>query len=145
MSKTTTATLDINTVTVSGLPPSPVPKPHTVIVSGQNFAVLQQVTHLCRAGYTVDENVPIWTSPETGMMSISLVIGSPEQFFIDAANETLKDAQAAQDARWLREVNAAAAKQIEAEKQAQREAKRAALIATHEAALKAMQAELDAM
>lgn len=145
MTKTTAAVLDINTVAVSGLPPSSVPKPITVIVSGPSYSVLQQLTHLCRAGYTYDSTVPVFTSPESGMMSISLVMGSPEQAFVDQANDNLQNAQAAQDSRYYRDVQQAAAKQIEAEKQAQREAKRAALVATHEAALKAMQDELDAM
>jgi hypothetical protein len=143
--KNTAATLDINTVTVSGVPPSPVPKPNTAQVSGSSFGVLQQVVHLCRAGYTVDTNVAVFTNPETGMMSISMVIGSPEQAFIDAANETLKDAQAAQDARYYRDVEHAAKRQIEAAERAKKDAKKAELLAAHEAALKAMQAELDAM
>jgi hypothetical protein len=149
MTKNTTATLDVSTiaapVTVSGLPPSPVPKPNIVQVSGTTIPVLQQVAHLCRQGYVPDANLPIFFNAETGAMSISMVIGSPEQAYIDLAHEKLGDAQAAQDSNYRRDVEAAARRQIEAEKQAERDAKRAALVAAHEAALKAMQEEIDAL
>lgn len=151
MTKSTTAVLDVTTVSapapanVSGLPPSPVPKPMTVLVSGFSMSVLQQVTHLCRAGYTVDVNVPLFTSPETGMMAVAMVIGSPEQIYVDAAIENLKDAQAAQEARYYRDVQQAAAKQIEDAEKAKKAAKKAELVAAHEAAMKQLQDEIAAL
>lgn len=148
MTKNTTATLDVSTiavpVTVSGLPPSPVPKPNMVQVSGTTISVLQQVAHLCRQGYVPDA-LPVFFNPETGAMSITLVIGSPEQAFINLAHEKLGDAQAVQDIAYQRDVEAAAKRQIEAAEQAKKDAKKAELVAAREAALKAMQAEIDAL
>lgn len=149
MTKNTTATLDVSTiaapVTVSGLPPSSVPKPHTASVSGSSIQVLQQVAHLCRLGYVPDINVPIFFNAESGSMSISLVIGSPEQAYIDLAHEKLADAQSAQEARYFRDIEAAAARQVAAAEKAKREAKIAELVAAQAAALKAMQQEIDAL
>lgn len=143
--KTNAAKLDTATVIVSGLPQSPVPKPHTVQVSGISIPVLQQLAHLCRAGYVPDVNVPIFFNPESGSMSISLVIGSPEQAYVDLAHEKLGDAQAAQAAAYHRDVEAAAARLIADAEQAKRDAQRAELLAAHAAAVAKLDADLAAV
>jgi hypothetical protein len=135
------AKLDSTTVITTGLPASK-PKPAVVIVTGPCIPAMQQVSQLVRMGYVPDSNLPLDFFGHTGAMSITMIVGSPDQDAIDAASQTLDDARAMEAAHFAREVEKAAARQIAAAAEVAAAARRAELIAEQRAALAKLEAEL---
>lgn len=119
-------------------------KPYMVQVFGPTTLAMQEVAVHIRAGYTPCIHTPIEIFPAAGTISLTLVLGSPEQAFVEAAARTSADAVAIEQARYNRDVEQAAERMIEAKARAVAEAKRAAMIAEQKAALLALEEKLAA-
>lgn len=120
------------------------PKPYSVNVFGPVTTAMQRAAVLIRAGYIPCIDSPIKIFAEAGTISMTLVVGSPDQAFVEAAAADTADAVAREQAQYARDVELAASRQIEAAKLADKEARRAAMIAQHAAALAKLTSEFDA-
>ena len=76
-----------------------------------------------------------------GAMSITLIRGSPDQMYIDLANEKMADAAAAEANRYLADVRRAAEVMVANEKAKAEAAIKAKAIEEHRVALAKMEAE----
>jgi len=119
---------------------TPAAKPYAVTVFGPTTLALQEVAAHVRNGYVPDINTPVQIFGAAGTISIVLVLGNPDQAFIERAAVTTSDAVAQEEARFKRLVEEAAQRQIEATARAEKEARRTKLIAEQRAALAALEA-----
>lgn len=138
MTKTTTK-LAVDTI-VDASAPAAAQKPYAVNVFGPTTVALQKAAVLIRQGYTPCLDTPVEIFHAAGTISMTLVIGSPEQAFVEAAAVDTADAAAREQARYDHLVEQAAARQIEQAAQAEKAAKRAKLITEQRAALAALEA-----
>lgn len=120
--------------------PAHVAKPSTITVFGPTTLALQEIAAHVRNGYVPDINSAAEIFSAAGTISVVLVLGNPDQAFIERAAVTAADAVAMEQARFNRLVEEAAARQVEAAAKAEKEAKRAKLIAEQRAALAALEA-----
>lgn len=120
--------------------PAAAQKPYCLTVHGPTTLALQEVAAHIRNGYVPDINTAISIFGAAGTIEIALVLGSPDQAFIDRAAVTTADAIAMEQAKYKRDVEQAAARLVEQAAQAEKAAKRAAMIAEQRAALAALEA-----
>lgn len=140
---TKTTKLAVDTI-IPAEAPATAAKPYMLQVFGSITIAMQQAAVLIRQGYVPCIDTPIQIFGEAGTIFMTLVLGNPDKAFIELAAVTTADAIALEQAKYQRDVEEAAARQIEAAKQADKEAKRAALIAEQRKQLAALEAEIAA-
>lgn len=140
MTKTSKLAADTIIGTDAPATPAAATKPYCLTIFGPTTTVLQELAFHVRNGYTPDINSPVQVFSAAGTMSIVLVLGNPDEAFRDRAAVTVADAVALEEAAYRRDVELAAARIVENEKQAEKAAKRAELIAAQRAALAALEA-----
>lgn len=123
--------------------PATVP-PRAITLIGPTISVMQQSTVLIRQGYFPDPNMPVEFFGAMGTMQIILIPGTPEAHYVNAAAVAMTEAADREQAQYLRDVEAAATRQIAQGIKAEAEAKRAALIIEQQAVLAALEKEMAA-
>lgn len=124
--------------------PAPV-QPRAITLIGPCISIMQQVAVLVRAGYYPEPNMPVEFFGAMGTMQIILIPGTPEAHYVNAAAVAMTEAADREEAQYLRDVEAAATRQIAQAVKAEAEAKRAALIAEQQAVLAALEKEMAAV
>jgi hypothetical protein len=119
-------------------------RPYAVNIFGPTTHVLQQVSVLCRQGYIVDANSTVEIFAAAGTMSLVMVLGDAEQTYVAAAAVSVGDAAALQEAKYRRDVEQAAARQIKEAAEAELAAKKAALLAEQKRQLAELESEIAA-
>lgn len=117
-------------------------KPYSLTITGSMFKTMAQAAVLIRQGYMPCPDIPLEAFPATGQITMVLVLGSPEQYAFDAAANTTAEGIAREREQYRRDVELAAARQVEAAARAENEAKRAALILEQRKQLAALEAEI---
>lgn len=129
---------------VVGATPAPAPvgaaKPFTLQIFGQTIAALAQAAVHVRNGYIFSPSVPMDIFPNTGQASITLELGTPEPWAVEAATQTTAEAVELARVRYLADVEQAATRQIEAAKRAETQAQIDALVAKQKEELRALEA-----
>ena len=115
-------------------------QPRDITVVGNFLHAMQQVTVLARSGYMVHPEVPMTVFQVNGTVSIPMTIGTPDQHFVNAAAVLAQEAAERVYADYQKDVEAAAARQIEAAAQAAAQAKLVLLRAEQAAQLAALEA-----
>lgn len=118
-------------------------QPRDITVTGNFLHAMQQVTVLARQGYMVHPDVPMTVFQVNGTVSVPMTIGTPDQHFVNAAAELAQEAAERVYADYQKDVELAAARQIEAAARAKLEAERAALIAEQKAAIAKLEASIN--
>lgn len=138
-----TCSLDASKTPISSL--GMASKPYSITLTGHTVSTMAQAAVLIRQGYMPCPDMALEAFPAIGQITIVLVLGSPEQYAIDAAASTMAAGVARERAQYLRDVEAAAARQVEAAARTEKEAKRAALILEQRKQLAALEAEIAAV
>lgn len=144
MSKSTKLATDTIVGVDMPVTPARVARPSTITVFGPTTLALQELAAHVRNGYCPDINSPVEVFGPAGTISIVLVLGNPDQAFIDRAAVSAADAVAIEEGRFNRLVEEAASRQVEAAEKARKQAILAAAIAEQKAAIAKLTAELDA-
>lgn len=119
-------------------------QPSSITVIGPMLQAMQQVAVHIRSGYYPHPDVPMTVFASAGTVSVPLIIGTPDQHYVNAAAVSAAEAAARVHADYLKDVELAAARQIEAAALAEKEAKKAALLADQKAQLAALEASFTA-
>lgn len=148
MTKTTSKLVDtiipVDAPATAAPSPTGAAKPYALTVIGPTVTAMAQICVHMRNGYIANPDTPIEVFPAAGTIAMVLVLGNPEQYAIDAAATTTADEVARERGRYLRDVEQAAARQIEEAAKAAAASKRTAFIAEQRKALAALEAEIAA-
>ena len=128
---------------IVGTPAQAVPtqvQPKAITLIGNSMAIMQQCAVLIRAGYYPQPDTVVEFFGHSGTMQIVLVPGTPAQHFIDAAATSTAEAAEREHAVYLRDVEQAAARMIEAAKRAETQAQIDSLVAKQKEELRALEA-----
>lgn len=126
-------------------PALPAKRPYAVSVTGPMYVAMPQAAALVRQGYTFCVETPMQVFGHTGMVSLTMVLGNPDQTVIDSAAALVADAAALEEAAYRKDVEQAAARQIKEAAEAVVAAKKAALLAEQKRQLATIEAEIAAL
>ena len=120
------------------------PKPETLKLIGPTVPTLARAAVHIRSGYVFSPDVVPEVFGAAGMIGVTLVLGSPEQYAIEAAEQESAEAMAIQEGQRQRDIQEAAEQML---KDRARAAARAVIdkqVAEAEANLKALKAAAEA-
>jgi hypothetical protein len=120
-------------------------QPRAITLIGTTISVMQQVAILVRAGYYPDPQMPLEFFGAMGTMQIVLVPGTPEAHYANAAAVALSEAADREHAVYLKDVEAAAKRQIADAAKLEVERQRAALVAENREKIAALEASIAAL
>lgn len=115
-------------------------QPTHITVTGNYLHALQEVAVLCRQGYRPSPDMPMTVFQANGTVSILMVIGTPEQEFVNRAAVLANEAAERVYADFRKEVAEEATRQIAANAEAEKAAKLVLLRAEQAAQLAALEA-----
>lgn len=115
-------------------------QPTHITVTGNYIHALQEVAVLTRQGYYPSPSVPMTVFQANGTVSILMVIGTPEQAFVNRAAVLANEAAERVHADFRKEVAEEAKRQIAANAEAEQAAKLVLLRAEQAAQLAALEA-----
>lgn len=115
-------------------------QPTNITVTGNYIHALQEVAVLCRQGYMPSPDMPMTVFQANGTVSILMVIGTPDQIFVDRAAVLAQEAAERVYADFRKEVAEEATRQIAANAEAEKAAKLVLLRAEQAAQLAALEA-----
>jgi len=116
------------------------PKPDTLKLIGPTVSTLAKAAVHIRSGYIFSPDYAPQVFGPAGMISATLVLGSPEQYAIDAAEQESAEAMALQESHRLRDIQEAAAQLVADNERAARKLEMDKQVAAAEAALAALKA-----
>jgi hypothetical protein len=116
------------------------PKPETLKLIGATVPTLAKAAVHIRNGYIFSPDVVPEVFGAAGMIGVTLVLGSPEQYAIEEAAQESAEAMAAQERQRQRDIQEAAAQLVADNERAAVKAAAAVKVATAEAALAAAKA-----
>jgi len=116
------------------------PKPETLKLIGPTVPTLAKAAVHIRNGYIFSPDVVPEVFGAAGMIGVTLVLGSPEQYAIEEAAQESAEAMAAQERQRQRDIQEAAAQLVADNERAAVKAAAAVKVAAAEAALAAAKA-----
>lgn len=116
------------------------PKPDTLKLIGPTVPTLAKAAVHIRNGYIFSPDYAPEVFGPAGMISVTLVLGSPEQYAIEAAEQESAEAMAIQEAQRQRDIETAADQMLKDRERAAVRAAAAVKVAAAEAALAAAKA-----
>ena len=120
------------------------PKPETLKLIGATVPTLAKAAVHIRNGYIFSPDVVPEVFGAAGMIGVTLVLGSPEQYAIEEAAQESAEAMAAQDRQRQRDIQEAAAQLVADNERAARKREMDKQVAVAEANLKALKAAAEA-
>jgi hypothetical protein len=113
-----------NTAPVEAAAPAAavVPRPTLVELNGYTYMVMSAVAHLSRLGYIPFPGIAPQVFANTGQCTVAMVLGSPDAHAVKLAEDAVSYAVAVQERDYQKEVEAAAAKLVETQAQAAKQA-----------------------
>lgn len=148
MKKEPTSKLDVASIVPvepTPAPAAPTKKPTSVTICDPMHVAMQKLAHLVRAGYTPSMDHPMQAFDSTGFISMTLVLGNPDESFRTAAQQEIEHSAAMEELAYRKDVEQAAARQIKEAAEAAAAVKKAALLAEQKQALAAIEAEIAAL
>lgn len=131
---------------IEAAPALPAKPPYAIQITEAIDVALQKAAILIRHhGYVPCAQTPTSVFGMTGMMTITLVQGSVDQTFVPAAEAEIVQAAELEAAKYQRDVEQAAARQIQAKADAEAAIKRAQLLAAQKAQLASLEADIAAL
>ena len=143
MSKTTTAIIAPEAPEAPAPTPTRTihqPKPETLKLIGATVPTLAKAAVHIRNGYIFSPDYAPEVFGPAGMIGVTLVLGSPEQYAFEAAEQESAEAMAIQDGQRQRDIQEAAAQLVADNERAAVKAAAAVKVAAAEAALVAAKA-----
>lgn len=119
-------------------------QPRAITLIGTSISVMQQCAVLIRAGYYPQPDMPLEFFGAAGTMQIVLVPGTPEAHYANAAAVALSEAADREHGAYLRDVEAAAKRQIADAAKQEADRQRAALVAENLEKIAALEAAIAA-
>lgn len=138
----------VSTDIIADAPAAPAPaqvQPRAITLIGTGIHVLQQAAVLIRMGWTPDANMPPVVFGAAGTMQLHLVVGTPDQAYVNAAAVTIAEAAEIEHAQFLKAVEAEAKRQIAHAAKLENERQRAELVAEQRKQIEALEASITAL
>lgn len=120
------------------------PKPETLKLIGPTVPTLAKAAVHIRNGYIFSPDLVPEVFGAAGMIGVTLVLGSPEQYAIEAAEQESAEAMAVQERQRQRDIQEAAAQLVADNERAARKREMDKQVAAAEANLKALKAAAEA-
>jgi hypothetical protein len=120
------------------------PKPETLKLIGATVPTLAKATVHIRNGYIFSPDLVPEVFGAAGMIGVTLVLGSPEQYAIEAAEQESAEAMAIQEGQRQRDIQEAAEQMLKDRARASARAVIDKQVAEAEANLKALKAAAEA-
>jgi hypothetical protein len=120
-------------------------QPRAITLIGTGIHVMQEAAVLIRQGWYPDPNMPVQVFGAAGTMQMHLIVGTPEQAYVNAAAATVTEAADIEHAQFVKAVESEAKRQIAHAAKLEADRKRAELVAEQRKQIDALEASIAAV